>query len=39
MNITVFVDNQRELALQGMLFTNIETRTKIYGKNCDINII
>jgi len=39
MNITVFIDNQRELALQGILFTNIETRMKIYDKNCKINII
>jgi hypothetical protein len=39
MNITVFVDNQRELALESILFTNIQTRMKIYGKNCNTNII
>jgi hypothetical protein len=38
MNITVFANNQRELALQGVLFKNIDTKKNKYGKNCNISI-
>ena len=39
MNITVFADNQRELALPDMFYINIELRIKKLDKNCNINII
>jgi hypothetical protein len=38
MNITVFANNQRELALQGVLFKNIDTKKNKCGKKWNINI-
>ena len=38
MNITVFANNQRELALQDMRFKNIDIKKIECGKNYNINM-
>jgi len=38
MNITVFANNQRELALQDLRFKNIDIKKNKCGKNYNINL-